>query len=148
MKNGIKIFISSIAIIIVGILGGLYMGSLRAPAVLGAGTNQPIYSGSTNSTVNVTSTLIQVLAANSGRASAEICQLSTNQSKWLAAFPAGTTPTTTVGAANYFATSTGRLLAPGTCYSVDVSNLFTSAIWAVSATSTTEAVSVMEFSGR
>lgn len=116
----------------------------------GATQATPFLGSAINSFVNVSTTPILVLASNTGRNSASVCSPAANANVWLSVFAAGTTPTTTTGTSTYFASSTGRLLSPNSCYSIDANNLLTGVVWGISQSiaSTSQPLSVMDLSGR
>jgi len=131
-----KTFLISISVIIVGIIFVVFgaktenLGSsvpTLSPittgvwAVHNTSTNQVwsvqevtgnLNNQSTNSSANVSSTAVRLLAPNTGRVDGFVCNNGT-VSGWISR---GTTVTTTAGQSNYFSTSTGILVPSETCF--------------------------------
>lgn len=143
MKNKLSLLLIGALLFSLGFITNIARRS--PPAQLGTGA----IASATNSYVGVTSTPTLILSANTGRGIASVCNTPLNADIWISTFAGGTTPTTTPGATNYFASSTGRYVAPGSCYDVNQDNLFTGAIWGISRSiaSTSQVVSVFEVNG-
>lgn len=124
---------------------GGYAVAREASVKLG-GVNPAIIIGATNYKTSVTSTARVVLAANSGRQGAEVCNAGTADI-YLGVFAGSVTSTSlTSTATNYFASSTGRIVKASDCWSFKRDEeVPTGAIWAI-ATTTAQNVSALEFS--
>lgn len=108
--------------------------------------NPSITVGGINAKTSVTSTARIVLAANTGRQGAEICNNGAEDA-WFAIFPGSVTSTSPTSTnTNYFATSTGKLLNGGECWSLKRDeSLPVGAVWAISST-TAQTIGTLEFS--